>query len=69
MAFGGMFSFVCLVIRFLIVLAYLCVGAAVFRTLEVGDKGKTGGKDAKPEIKQYLDWFQFAFSCTTTIGK
>eukprot|EP00794_Sanderia_malayensis_P011917 gene11917-13151_t len=72
MAFGGvLYSFVCLVIRFLIAIAYLCVGAAVFRTLETTNTGSGQAQShwaTKPEINQYFDWFHFAFAATTTIG-
>ena len=57
----------CLFIRFLTVLAYLCVGAAVFRTIEMDSKGT--GWAAKSEVEQYFDWFHFAFTSITTIGK
>ena len=56
----------CLLIRLLIVIAYLCVGAAVFRTLEKDSKVETSNR--RPEVEQYFDWFNFAFSSTTTIG-
>jgi len=61
-----LFNVSCLCIRFLTILAYLCVGAAVFRTFEKDSKGTK--VVSKPEIEQYFDWFHFAFTSTTTIG-
>ena len=61
-----LFNVSCLCIRFLTILAYLCVGAAVFRTFEKDSEGTKAV--SKPEIEQYFDWFHFAFTSTTTIG-